>query len=104
MQVLDKGFSANSKSVHTSIKLELNLIDHLFYISTGKGRTTVSRLDNFKIESGMICHDFGDIMANMNAIKPIANTITRATEKALWNEHDKVFDGIISALIAKYEV
>jgi hypothetical protein len=103
MQVLNKSFSANSKSASTTIKLELNCIDHLFYISTTKGRTSVSKLDNFKIEGGMVIHDFGDIMANMNAIRPIPNAITRATEKALWTEHDKQLDGIRIALIQKYE-
>jgi hypothetical protein len=105
MKVLYKAHYTDGKSVHTTIKLELNLIDHFFYISTTKGRTSVSKLDNFEITAdGMVIHDFGDIMANSNAVPPIPNAITRATEKALWDEHDNQLKGIISALIAKYEV
>ena len=103
MQVLNKGFSANSKSANTTIKLQLNCIDHLFYISTTKGRTSICKIDDFRIEGSMIVHDFGDIMANMNAIKAIPNAITRASEKSLWAEHDKVIEGIRIALIQKYE-
>jgi len=97
MQVLNKGFSVNSKSVHTTIDLN----GKLFYISTSKGRTSVSKIDGFKIEGSMICHDFGDIMAGMNFIRPIANTITRASEKSLWAEHDKQLESIKTALLEK---
>jgi len=87
----------NSKSVHTTIDLN----GKLFYVSTSKGRTSVSKIDAFRIEGGMVIHEFGDIMANMNAIKAIPNAITRASEKALWAEHDKVLEQIKTALLEK---
>ena len=97
MKVLNKAFSQNSKSVNTTIDLN----GKLFYVSTSKGRTSVSKIDAFRIEGSMIVHEFGDIMAGMNFIRPIANTITRATEKALWTEHDKVLEQIKTALLEK---
>ena len=101
MKTLHKSFSANSKSVSTTIEME-GLKHNLFYVSTSKGRTSVSKLDGFSIDKNFVKHQFGDIMANMNAIKAIPNAITRATEKALWTEHDKQMEGIKTALIEKF--